>query len=170
MRGLALNIMLAVVWALFSGEVSTRELAVGFLLGFALQLVFPDALGTRSYVARSLGLLRFLGFFLRELTVANVQVALFALQSHPPLNPMVVAVPIRLRSDSAQTLLTAVITLMPGSVVLGFSPDRRELYLHIVGTRNTREARESIWRVEAQLLNFLPAPGEPAPGPQEVNP
>ena len=49
-------------------------------------------------------------------------------------------------------------------------PARDELYLHIVGTRNPREARESIWRVEAQLLNFLPAPTGPAAGPKEVTP
>ena len=49
MRGVALNLLLAVVWAFFAGEVSTRELAVGFLLGFAILAVFPRALATHEF-------------------------------------------------------------------------------------------------------------------------
>ena len=142
MRGLALNIMLAVVWALFSGEVSTRELAVGFLLGFALQLVFPDALGTRSYVSRSLGLLRFLGFFLRELTVANVQVALFAMLGvwrgffwgksgvtapDAPLPPVPVTTPAQRLPAYAASALVAGLALFAGPLFSHAEATAREL-------------------------------------------
>lgn len=154
MRGLALNLLLAVVWALFVGEVSLRELVIGSLLGFAVLAVFPRALATHAYVRQVLAALAFLSFFLRELTVANVQVALFALRPHPPLRPMIVAVPLRLDSEGAQTLLAAVITLMPGTVVLGFSPDRRVLYAHAIGTGSARAAREAVLKVEDRLLRF----------------
>ena len=155
MRGLALNLLLAVVWALFAGEVSLRELAVGFGLGFAILAVFPRALATGEYVRRVVAGLGFVGFFLRELTVANMQVALFALRRHPPLHPMIVAVPLRLQGEGALTLLAATIGLMPGTVALGFSPDRRVLYAHAIGTPNARAARESILRVEDRLLRVL---------------
>ncbi len=163
-----LNVLLAVVWALFSGEFSLRELAVGFLLGFALLGVFPSALGSRSYVRGVLGLLAFLGFFLRELTVANVQVALLALRPHPPLNGMIFSVPLRIHSDVGQTLLTAMVTLMPGSVVLGFSPDRHTMYVHAIGLADTRAARLSITRLEDALLRFLPAPAPPTTSAKEA--
>ena len=101
--------LLAIVWALFSGEVSLRELVVGFLIGFLILRLFPRALGTGAYVSRSLALLRFLAFFVRELTTANVQVALFALRPRPPLNPMIVAVPLHLHGDTAHTILAAVL-------------------------------------------------------------
>lgn len=155
MRGLALNLLLAGVWALFAGEVSTRELAVGFLLGFFILAVFPRALATHEYVRRVLAGLSFLGFFLRELTAANVQVALFALRRRPPLHPMIVAVPLRLQSEGALTFLAATIGLMPGTVALGFSPDRRTLYAHAIGTPNAHAAREAILRVEDRLLRVL---------------
>lgn len=164
MRGLAFNLLLALVWALFAGEVSTRELAVGFGLGFAILAVFPRALATQEYVRRVLAGLAFLGFFLRELSVANVQVAFFALRPHPPLRPMIVAVPLRLESEGAQTLLAAVITLMPGTVVLGFSPDRRVLYTHAIGTGSARAAREAVLKVEDRLLSVTSS----RPTPPEV--
>lgn len=161
MRGLLLNILLAIVWALFSGEVSLRELVIGFLIGFALLNLFPDALGTRSYQRTSFALLRFLGLFVRELTVANVQVALLALSPQPRLNAMIFRVPLAQHSDLSLTILTAVVTLMPGSVILGFDRDNREMYVHAIGLENTRQAREGILRVERALLAFLPTPHTP---------
>lgn len=155
MRGLALNLLLAVVWALFSGEVSSRELVVGFLVGFLIVQLFPHALGAERYLERSRGLAGFVTFFLRELTLANVQVALLALRRQPPLNPMIVAVPLRLQSELGLTLLAAAITLMPGTVAMGLSHDRRTLYAHAVGLPTAQSARESIVKVEEQLLHFL---------------
>lgn len=155
MRGLILNVVLALVWALFSGEVSTRELTVGFLLGFAILQVFPRALGTTDYVFTTRRVLGFAWFFARELTFANIQVAAFALRRHPPLNPMIVAVPLTLKTDTGLTLLAALITLMPGTVAMGFSPDRRRLYAHAVGLPGPNEAVESILKVERQLLGVL---------------
>ncbi|EYB67990.1 putative monovalent cation/H+ antiporter subunit E [Deinococcus phoenicis] len=166
MNGLTLNLLLAVVWMLLAGEVSARELLIGFLLGFGVLTLFPRALGTGGYVRRSLATLGFVGFFLRELTVANVQVALFALRPHPPLNPMLVAVPLRLRGDSAQTLLVVLVNLSPGTVALGFSPDRRTLYAHAIGTPDAQAARASIIRIEDHLLRCM-APHPPRP---EVSP
>ncbi|MFC3862339.1 Na+/H+ antiporter subunit E [Deinococcus antarcticus] len=156
MRGLFLNVLLAVVWALFSGEVSLRELVIGFLLGYALLNFFPDALGTRSYQRTSFALLRFVALFIRELTVANVQVALLALHPRPDLKPMIFKVEIHPHTDTTLTLLAATVTLMPGSVVLGFSQDRREMFVHAIGLENTRTARASIHRVESALMAFLP--------------
>lgn len=156
MTGLLLNILLAVVWALLSGEFSVRELVVGFLLGYALIVIFPQALGATRYRQYSLALLRFLVLFVRELTVANVHVALLALRPKPNLNPMIFKVPIHLHKDTSLTLFVAAVTLMPGSVVLGFSPDRREMYVHAIGLADTRAARESILKIERAMLAFLP--------------
>lgn len=152
MRGLALNILLALVWALFAGEVSLRELAVGYMLGFVILTLFPRALGTQDYVRRNFAALRFFIFFVREMTIANVQVALLALRPHPPLYSRIVAYPNKLRSEGAQMMLTAVLTLMPGSVVMGFNDDRSVMYMHIIGFRTPQEARASIQKVEDMLL------------------
>lgn len=162
MSGLTLNLLLAVVWMLLAGEVSTRELVIGFLLGFGILALFPRALSSGGYVRRTLAALGFLGFFLRELTLANVQVALFALQRRPRLNPLIVAVPLRVQGDTAQTLLAASITLMPGTVALGFSADRRVMYAHAIGTASAQAARDSILKVEDRLLRVL-APAAPSP-------
>lgn len=152
MRGLSLNILLAIVWALFVGEFSLRELALGMLLGFAILSLFPLSLGTGTYVQRIRAGIWFVVFFVREMVIANVQVALFALRAHPPLHPMIIAYPMRLRGDTAQTLLAATIALMPGSVAMGFNPERTVMYVHTIGLGSVREARASLKKVEDALL------------------
>ena len=152
MRGLSLNILLAIVWTLFGGEFSLRELALGMLLGFGILSLFPLSLGTESYVQRVLAFVRFVLFFVREVVTANIQVALFALRAHPPLHPMIIAYPMRLRGDTAQTLLAATLGLMPGSVAMGFNPERTVLYAHVIGAQSPRAARASLKKVEDVLL------------------
>ena len=69
---------------------------------------------------------------------------------------MIVAVPLRVQGDGALTLLAATLTLMPGTVVMGFSADRRTLYAHAIGTPSAQAARAAIVRVEDRLLPFFP--------------
>lgn len=154
MRGFTLNLLMALVWALFDGGFDARSFLVGFLMGFLVLFLFPAALGTRSYVTRTFAIGRFIGFFMTQLTIANVQVAFYTLRKNPPLFPMIVAVPLRVRSDAAQTLLAATITLMPGTVAMGFSQDRRILYAHAIGLPDPQAVKDSITVVEDQLLSF----------------
>lgn len=167
MRSLPLNVLLAVVWALLAGEVSARQLLVGFALGFGVLALFPRALGSGDYLRRSGAWLGFLVFFVHELTVANVQVALLALRPRHRLevrlNPMIVGVPLRVSGDGPITLLAALITLMPGTVALGFSADRRTLYAHAIGTASAQAARDSVLRVEHHLLRVSARPSPPPP-------
>ncbi|BDP43926.1 hypothetical protein DAETH_38950 (plasmid) [Deinococcus aetherius] len=117
--------------------------------------MFPRALGTGEYVRRMVAGPSFLAYFLQELTVANVQVALFALRRCPRLNSMIVAVPLRVQGDLPQTLLATTLTLMPSTVVMGFSPDRRTLYAHAIGTTSAQAAHDSIRWVEDRLMRVL---------------
>ena len=155
MRGFVLNVVLAFVWALLLGYVNLVNLAVGFVIGFAFLSLLPASAADRRYVIRTRAAFAFLAFFLRELTVANVQVALFALSPRPPLHPVIVAVPLHLKHDSAITALAAAITLMPGTVAMGVSPDRKYLYAHAIGPGGLEGARASILKVEARLRAFL---------------
>jgi len=155
LRGALLNGGLALVWALLLGEVSLRSLAVGYVIGFALLAFFRVGEPDRGYVARLTAVVSFAGYFLQQLVAANVQVAIFSLRRHPPLHPMIVAVPLRLQQDGSITLLAASITLLPGTVAMGFSDDRRYLYAHAIGYRDTESARRSILEIESRLLRFL---------------
>lgn len=154
-NGLALNLILALVWALFLGEVSLRSLGIGFLLGFAVLTLFHRALGSRTYVRAVGAALRLTAYFVVELVRANVQMARLALRPHPPLNQMIVAVPLRLRGEGPLTLLAALSGLMPGTVTMGFSQDRDTMYVHAAGLEGRAAVRRSVQEIETRLLRVL---------------
>ncbi|MBB5236108.1 Na+/H+ antiporter subunit E [Deinococcus budaensis] len=159
MRSAGFNLLLALVWALFLGEVSLRSLALGFLIGFVILALFRRALGATPYVRSVLGALALTGYFLWELVRANLHMALLALRAHPRLNPLIVGVPLRLEGDVPLTLLASLTGLLPGTVALGFSPDRRVLYVHALGMDDARAARASVLAVERRLLRLTGGSG-----------
>lgn len=144
----------ALVWALFFGPLTLFNLAVGVLLGLlVLSVVQRDV--ERSFPRRLWALLRFAGNFLVELVVANVGIARLALSPRIDLHPHVVAVPLRVKSDAAITLLAATITLLPGTVAMGVSADKSRLYAHAIGAAAPAVARDGIRRIETLILGFM---------------
>jgi multicomponent Na+:H+ antiporter subunit E len=157
-KSAGVNLLLALVWALFLGEVSLRTLTLGFLIGLVILALFRRALGATAYVRSVTGTLALSAYFLAELLRANLHMALLALRPHPRLNPLIVGVPLRLTGDVPLTLLASLTGLLPGTVALGFSPDRRVLYVHALGMRDAQAARNSVLGVERRLRRIT---GEP---------
>lgn len=144
----------ALVWSLFFGQLSVYNLVVGALLGlFLLSIVQRDL--ERSFPKR-LGAVVFFGYrFLIELIVASVVIARLALARRPTFHPHVIAVPLRLQSDAAIALLAATITLLPGTVAMGVSPDKSILYAHALGEAELSKARDGVTRIETLILGFM---------------
>jgi len=165
LRSAAFNLLLALAWALFLGEVSLRTLTLGFLIGFVILALFRRSLGATQYIRSVSGALELSSYFLWELVRANLHMALLALRARPRLNPMIVAVPLYLEGDVPLTLLASLTGLLPGTVALGFSPDRRTLYVHAVGTPDSQAARSSVLEVERRLLRMTGTLGSRPPTP-----
>ncbi len=143
----------ALLWTLLVGELNAYNLLVGGALATLLLSVLRT--GDASLARRLWGLVRFLGRFLRELVVANVQIALLALSPRPRLHPHIIAVPLRPQSDAAISVLCATITLLPGTVAMGVSSDRTLLYAHAVGLADVDRAKASITLMETYILRFM---------------
>ena len=144
----------ALVWSLFFGELSIYNLVVGALLGlFLLSVVQRDR--ERSFPKRLGALAFFVYRFFVELVQASVAIARLALTRRPRFYPHVLAVPLRLQSDGAISLLAATITLLPGTVAMGVSADKSILYAHAIGEAEVAKARASITRIETLILGFM---------------
>jgi multicomponent Na+:H+ antiporter subunit E len=139
------NILLALAWSALQGEFSLANLVVGYLLGYIILLalsqggVLPSRLGER--VAHFFSLL---GFFVWELALANVRVALDVVRPEHSIRPAVVAIPLDARSDGEILLLSALINITPGSVTIDVSDDRRTLYVHVMHMQSPDRTRREI--------------------------
>ncbi len=144
----------ALLWVFLAANLTLYNLFIGALLGLLFLSVVRRE-GERSFPARLVGFARFVAQFLYELFISNIAVALLAVKPRPRLHPHIIAVPLNVKSDAAITLLSAAITLLPGTVAMGVSADRSLLYAHAIGEADVEKSRNSVTRIERLILRFM---------------
>lgn len=144
----------ALLWSFLWGALTAWNLLVGAALGVLLLSVIGRG-AARSFGSRAIALVRFLVRFVYELIVSNVMVALLAFRPRPRFHPHVIGVPLRVESDAAITLLSLTITLLPGTVAMGLSEDRRTLYAHAIAEEDPERSRAGVQRIETLILGFM---------------
>lgn len=154
MGSLVAVVGMALLWSFLMGALTAVNLLVGALIGiFFLSVVERER--ERSFPRRLAALLRFVLRFSWELLTANVMVALLAFRPRPRYHPHIIAVPLRLESDAAISVLSAAITLLPGTVAMGVSDDRGVLYAHAILQADPARSRADVQRIEALILGFM---------------
>jgi multicomponent Na+:H+ antiporter subunit E len=139
------SILLAFAWAALQGEVTLVNLVIGYGLGYVILAllakggVLPGTLTSRTRYA-----IKLTGFFVRELVVANVKVAIDVLRPVTSIEPAVVAIPLDVTSDAEILLLSMLINITPGSVTIDLSEDRRTLYVHVMHMISPEVTRRDI--------------------------
>lgn len=139
------NILLALAWAAMEGDFSLPALVIGYLVGYLILagLGRGGLLSTR-FASRVKGFFALAAFFIWELVLANVRVALDVLWPGYDMRPGIIAVPLDVTQDGEILLLSALINITPGSVTLDLSDDRRTLYVHVMHVHDPDEARQEI--------------------------
>lgn len=140
----SLNLLLAVVWLLLTGEFAPGNLGLGFALGYGLLLASRGALPATTYFSKVFQVCGFVAFFLWELIKANVRVAYDILTPTHHMRPAIVAIPLDVTSDAEIVLLANLITLTPGTLSLDVSADRTILYVHAMYVDDVDAFRASV--------------------------
>ncbi|MBZ0305760.1 MAG: Na+/H+ antiporter subunit E [Anaerolineae bacterium] len=144
MNVLLLNLLLALAWLSLTGEVSEENFVFGFILGYGLLWLWRGMLGSSSYFLKGYRLLSFILYFLKELVIANVRVAVEVLTPSLQVKPAIVAVPLSVKSNREISLLANLITLTPGTLSLDISDDKKTLYVHTMYMDDPEDFRRSI--------------------------
>ncbi|MDW8479335.1 MAG: Na+/H+ antiporter subunit E [Xanthomonadales bacterium] len=124
---ISLGFVLALLWLGLSGQTAPLFLAFGAVaVGFALWMALRmDIVDRESHpVHLSLGLIRFWGYLLREIVLANVAVVREILRPRLAITPTVVEFESRQSSDLGKVVLGNAITLTPGTVTLDIAGGR----------------------------------------------
>lgn len=130
MNPFAVNLILALAWAILFDSVTLPTLLVGFIVGAVVLWFVRPAFNDQRYAARLLDMVTLLVSFVWELLVSSLQVARAVLSPKPRFRAGVVALPLSATSDLEITLLANLVSLTPGSLTLDVSDDRRELAVH----------------------------------------
>lgn len=144
MRALVLNLVLAVMWASFIGEITPSRLTVGFVFGYLLLWWLRRLVGRTTYFEKVPLTLSFTLFFIKELIISNLRVARDVISWNRDSRPGIIAVPLDVKSDFEITLLASLLALTPGTFTIDVSNDRRTMYVHAMFITDPDLLRHSI--------------------------
>jgi multicomponent Na+:H+ antiporter subunit E len=139
------SILLALAWAALQGDLTLANLLVGYGIGYVILAllerggVMPSRLAART--AHAVGLA---AFFVWELMLANVRVAIDVLRPRTTIRPAVVAIPLDVTTDGEILLLSMLINITPGSVTIDLSDDRQTLFVHVMHMTSAEASRREI--------------------------
>jgi len=148
-----LNILLALLWCFTWGSFDIYMLAAGFLLGYVVLGLYTRGTSSRGYGSKVRDLVRFLGYFIRILIKANIQIAIEVLTPTHYQTPRIIRYPIEGLSDAQITTLANSITLTPGTLVVDVSRDHRFLYIHCMYARDREGAVRELDELRHRLLS-----------------
>ncbi len=138
-------------WSI-SGQLSLPSIAVAGLVTLALVLTgFIDIKGTTHKQVKVTGLwIRFLGLLIKEVVLANFQVARIVLSNQMAIRPHVKTWTTQLKSEGLQTILANAITLTPGTMSVDIKG--QVLSVHCLHD----EAAETLegWALESYLVDI----------------
>lgn len=157
MRSLFLmNILLTLVWAALTGKFDYGNFIFGFILSYIVLWVITRGTERAKYFGRVPRILIFIGFFIKELIKANIQVAYDVITPRNHMKPAIVGIPLDAETELEITLLANFITLTPGTLSMDVSDDKKTIYVHAMYVEDKEAFIHSIKNgFERKLLDIL---------------
>ncbi|WP_096201348.1 Na+/H+ antiporter subunit E [Bacillus sp. FJAT-45350] len=127
-----LNVVIALIWAFLQNSYTGVDLLIGYVIGIFILYGLRRFLKFDFYMRRVFALIRLILLFSKELILANWDVIKIVLSPKLNIQPGIVAVPTKLKTDWELTLLAALISLTPGTLSMDFSDDNKFIYIHSI--------------------------------------
>ncbi|MDE4084006.1 Na+/H+ antiporter subunit E [Planococcus maritimus] len=139
-----LNFFLALVWMFMTVSFTPSGFVIGFLIGLGIIILMRRFFSKRLYILRVWALISLFLLFLRELFMSSIQVLSIVIRPNMNIKPAIFEMETELSIDWQVTLLSALITLTPGTLVIGISEDQKRLYIHALDFEDIDSAVSSI--------------------------
>jgi multicomponent Na+:H+ antiporter subunit E len=146
--------LLFLFWILVSSSLDLQHILVGILAALMVSYSSSDLLVSKrgkipSFRAVPI-LLSYLGHFVVELIIANIEVARIVLDPSLPISPAIIKFKSKLKGDYAKVIFANTITLTPGTLTMDLVD--ATFYVHTL----TKEAAEDVteWPLENILMRF----------------
>ena len=138
------NLMLSVFWLFVTGSYTFNNFILGYLFALLLVYLMRDVLPGRFYIITVYKIVKLFLVFLIELVKANIDVIRIVIKPKIDNEPAYFTYHTDLKSDWQIALLSNLITLTPGTIVLGISDDRTKIYIHSIDFTTKEEEVDSI--------------------------
>jgi len=149
---LLLHLFLLGVWLALTDEVSFLNVVLGLAVGAVVTSIVAVAFGRGGYLHRGWALLRFLGYFVRILIQANLQVMWEIITPGYTMTPRLIRYDVEGLTPVQITVLASAITLTPGTLTADVDEDGRYLFIHCMYAGDRDDAVRQIDELRGRLL------------------
>lgn len=172
-QNLLLNLLLMVFWTAMTGEFSSLNFGLGFVVGYIVLHVSRPLTGTETYLERVWFFIELLGIYARNLFLSSLHLTRIILAPTLEITSGVIAVPLDVTTDSEITMLANFISLTPGTLSIYVSDDRRTLFIHVLdieegGVDQERQNVKEILESRVKKVLHPPAPVVEESPPEEA--
>lgn len=135
---------LTAVWLMLWGDVSVFLVFGGLVMAALVLVAFPLPNIAPNVRIRPWGLLKLIAWFLRELTVATVSVAWSAVRPTTVVPGGIVRLRLNEQDDLVRTVIAAMITLVPGTMVIEMNPVTSVITVHVLGAHSHEAMAQGV--------------------------
>ncbi|NVK74823.1 MAG: Na+/H+ antiporter subunit E [Oceanospirillaceae bacterium] len=138
------SLLLFVVWLLLNNSISPGHMVLAAFFAIAIPLLVNGMRDEHPKILKPWLAIRYVLMVLKDILVANVEVAMLIIGPIKKLTPGFVAIPINIDSDLGITILASTVSLTPGTVSAEVSKDKAWLYVHSLHLDNEAELIHSV--------------------------
>ncbi len=126
------SLTLLFVWLMLNNTFSLGHIVLGSVLAIVIPLLCVSLRVPQHTVKRPLKTISYALLVLKDIVVANIEVALLVVGPINKINPGFVAVPLDVTGTFPITVLASSVTMTPGTVSADISKDEKWLYVHVL--------------------------------------
>ena len=150
-----INLLLALGWCAVAGSFTLLDLAVGFALGCLILWLVRPLYGPTRYFERLVRLPGLVLFFFGELVVSSLRVAWDVITPRSRVEPGIVEVPLRSRTDGEIAAIANLVSLTPGTLTLAVRREPATIWVHGMYAPDAADFRTRLQEMEARTLHAL---------------
>ncbi|MFT5542725.1 MAG: multicomponent K+:H+ antiporter subunit E [Glaciecola sp.] len=126
------SVSLLIVWLMLNSTTSLGHILLGSLLGIFIPLLCAPLRVPTPKIKRPLKVVTYVFIVLKDIVVANIEVAFLVVGPMHKIKPGLIAVPLDLPDTLPITVLASTVTMTPGTVSADISADEKWLYVHVL--------------------------------------
>lgn len=150
------HITLAFIWCMMHNNFHLATFIVGYLLAWTSTTMFKVISAYKPYRMNVWEGIKLLFVFLKEMIIANLQIAYIIITPSMNIRPGLIEYPLDIRNDGAIVLLANMISLTPGTLSVDISPDRKFIYVHAMVMETPDQLKSQIKnRFERRIQRML---------------
>lgn len=147
---------LTLLWLALTNSVALLNIILGFVVAsIVVAIAIHEKPQQQSIKVNILFIIPFIGFMLKEMTLANLKIIIDVFSPRPQYKPGIIRFTPKCQKDYQRVWLANMISLIPGTLTLDTDRDANHLYIHVMFLHDKAETLHELEHLEQQVIRML---------------